>query len=183
MKASVIRAILAGLAGGLALALTNFLTFGLLGGSRRGQTGLLFDPATQSHKVIAVYKEIEPLPYIVTRPYLILAGFVVFAIGHALLYRSVAAAWPARYGAHLWRLTLTVWFVGTLFFEFLAPFNLMHEPFRAQRWELLFWALSCTAEASVIVALIRPRPARPAAATSAASGPVAAASEPAPTPA
>jgi hypothetical protein len=181
MKASVIRAILAGLAGGLALALTNFLTFGLLGGSRRGQTGLLFDPATQSHKVIAVYKEIEPLPYIITRPYLILGGFVVFAIGHALLYRSVAAAWPARYGAHLWRLTLTVWFVGTLFFEFLAPFNLMHEPFLAQRWELLFWALSCTAEASVIVALSRPRLARPAAATPAASGPVAAASEPAPT--
>ena len=79
MKASVIRAILAGLAGGLALALANFLTFGLLGGSRRGQTGLLFDPATQSHKVIAVYKEIEPLPYIITRPYLILAGFAVFA--------------------------------------------------------------------------------------------------------
>ena len=99
MKATVIRTILAGLAGGLALALTNFLTFGLLDGSRRGQTGLLFDPATQSPKVIAVYKDIEPLPVIITRPYVILAGFVVFAIGHALLYRSVAAAWPARYGA------------------------------------------------------------------------------------
>jgi hypothetical protein len=153
----VIRTIPAGFAGGLALALTNFLTFGLLGGSRRGQTGLLFDPATQSPKVIAVYKDIEPLPVIVTRPYLILAGFVVFAIGHALLYRSVAAAWPARYGAQLWRLALTVWFVGTLFFEFLAPFNLLHEPFRVQWWELLFWALSCSAEASVIIALLRPR--------------------------
>ncbi len=162
MKASMRRTIPAGLAGGLALALTNFLTFGLLGGSRRGQTGLLFDPGTQSPKVIAVYKDIEPLPVIITRPYLILAGFVVFAMGHALLYRSVAAAWPARYAAHLWRLTLTVWFVGTLFFEFLAPFNLLHEPFRVQQWELLFWALSCTAEASVIVALIPTRPSGPA---------------------
>jgi hypothetical protein len=153
MKTSITRTVLAGLAGGLALALTNFLTFGLLGGSRRGQTGLLFDPATQSPKVIAVFKDIEPLPVIVTRPYLILAGFVVFAVGHALLYRSVASAWPARYGAHVWRLALTVWFVGTLFFEFLGPFNVLHEPFRAQRWELLFWALSCAAEASVIVAL------------------------------
>jgi hypothetical protein len=163
MKASVPRTILAGLAGGLAFALTNFLTFGLLGGSRRGQTGLLFDPATQSPKVIAVYKDIDPLPVITTRPYIILAGFVVFAIGHALLYRSVAAAWPARYSAHLWRLALTVWFVGTLFLEFVGPFNLLHEPFRVQRWELLFWALSCTTEASVIVALMRPKPPRPAA--------------------
>src|SRR5262245_27894843 len=177
MKATVIRTILAGLAGGLALALTNFLTFGLLGGSRRGQTGLLFDPATQSPKVIAVYKDIEPLPVIITRPYLILAGFVVFAIGHALLYRSVAAAWLARYAAHLWRLTLTLWFVGTLFFEFLAPFNLLHEPFRAQRWELLFWALSCTAEASVIVALVRPRQAGPAAAAAPTPAVAAAASQ------
>ncbi len=62
MIASVLRTIVAGLAGGLAFVLGSSLTFALLGGSRRGQTELLFDPATQSPKVIAVWKEIEPLP-------------------------------------------------------------------------------------------------------------------------
>jgi hypothetical protein len=56
--------------------------------------------------------------------------------------------------ARLWRLALTLWFVSTLLFEFLGPFNLLHEHFRVQVWELLFWALSCTVEAAVIVALI-----------------------------
>jgi hypothetical protein len=157
MKTPIVRTVLTGAAAGVALCLVNFLTFGLLGGSHRGQTGLLFNPATQSPKVIAVYKTIEPLPFIVTRPYLILAGFLAFAIGHTLLYRSIAAAWPDRLVAHLWRLALTLWFLSALFFEFLAPFNLLHEPLRVQVWELLFWALACTAEAAVIVALAPPR--------------------------
>jgi hypothetical protein len=157
VKTPIVRTLIAGAAAGLALSLVNFLTFGLLGGSHRGQTGLLFNPATQSPKVIAVYKVIEPLPFIVTRPYLILAGFVAFAVGHALLYRSVAAAWPDRVVARLWRLALTLWFLSTLFFEFLGPFNVLHEPLRVQVWELLFWALSCTAEAAVIVVLVSPR--------------------------
>jgi hypothetical protein len=157
MKTPIVRTLWAGAAAGLALSLVNFLTFGLLGGSHQGQTGLLFNPATQSPKVIAVYKVMEPLPFIVTRPYLILAGFVAFAIGHALLYRSVAPAWPDQVVAQLWRLALTLWFVSALFFEFLAPFNLLHEPLRVQVWELLFWALSCIAEATVIVALAPPR--------------------------
>lgn len=156
MKTPIARTLIAGAAAGLALSLVNFLTFGLLGGSHPGHTGLLFNPATQSPKVIAVYKSIQPLPFIVTRPYLILAGFVAFAIGHALLYRSIAAAWPDRYAARLWRLALTLWFVSALFFEFLGPFNLLHEPFQVQKWELLFWALSCTAEAAVIVILVPP---------------------------
>jgi hypothetical protein len=157
MKATLLRTLLAGAAAGVAFSLVNFLTFGLLGGSHRGQTGLLFNPATQSAKVIAVYKTIEPLPLIVTRPYIVLAGFVVFAVGTALLYRSIAAAWPARRVAHVWRLAMTLWVMSALFFEFLGPFNLLHEPFRVQVWELLFWALSCTTEAVVIVGLAAPR--------------------------
>jgi hypothetical protein len=83
---------------------------------------------------------------------------VAFAVGHTLLYRSVAAAWPDRYLARLWGLALVLWFGFALFFEFLGPFNLLHEPFRVQRWELLFWALSYTPEAAVIVALTHQEP-------------------------
>src|SRR5262249_59197598 len=72
---------LAGLAGGAAFSVALFLTFGLLGGARVGQTGLLFNPAFQSHKVIAVWKEIQPLPWLVSAPARMLRWGRVAALG------------------------------------------------------------------------------------------------------
>jgi hypothetical protein len=45
-RPSPARTTVAGVAGGLAFVAGTFLTFGQLGGSRRGEKGLLFDPAT-----------------------------------------------------------------------------------------------------------------------------------------
>jgi hypothetical protein len=76
----------AGLAGGVAFVLRTFLTFALLGGSRQGETGVLIDPDTQHPKVIAAWKEIEPLPRVIDQPAIVLAGMVVFGIAYAFLY-------------------------------------------------------------------------------------------------
>src|SRR5690606_499805 len=89
------RTLLAGLLGGIAFVLGTFLTFAQLGGSREGETGLLFDPDTQHEKVITVWKELEPLPRIVEQPPVVLAGMIGFAVAHAALYRWIAAGWPA----------------------------------------------------------------------------------------
>jgi hypothetical protein len=153
---TVNRTLLAGVAGGVSFGFTNFLTFGLFGGARRGQTGLLFDPDTQAAKVIAVWKEITPLPWVVTRPAVIMAAWVVFAVAHAFVYRGVAAAWPARLEAHAVRLAAIIW-MSAAFAELMGPFNLLHEPFRVQVIELAFWSLSSLAEAFTIVALAMPR--------------------------
>jgi hypothetical protein len=93
-KPSIPRTLLAGLAGGVAFVLGTHITFAQLSGSRRGKEGLRFDPDTQSHKVIAVWKQLERLPRVIETPVVILGGMVAFGIAHALLYRSVAAAWP-----------------------------------------------------------------------------------------
>jgi hypothetical protein len=82
---SITRTVVAGLAGGVAFILGNVLTFGLLGGARRGQQGLLFDPDTQSPKVITVWKVLRPLPRIIDTPALILVGLLMFGIGYAVL--------------------------------------------------------------------------------------------------
>ena len=140
MIPNVLRTIVAGLAGGLAFVLGTSLTFALLGGSRRGQTGLLFDPATQSPKVIAVWKEIEPLPRVIESPLTILSGFVLFAIAFAFVYRSIAASWPAGVMNRGWRLALIIW-LGTVFTEFIGPFNVLHQPLPLSVIAWIFWAV------------------------------------------
>jgi hypothetical protein len=92
MSYSVGRTIAAGFAGGLAFVFGTFLTFAQLSGSRRGQEGLLFNPATQHPKVIAVWKDIQPLPRVIENPLVILAGMILFGLAYAFLYRSVASA-------------------------------------------------------------------------------------------
>jgi hypothetical protein len=126
-KPSIWRTLVAGLAGGLAFALGTVLTFAQLGGSRRGEQGLLFDPDTQSAKVIAVWKQIEPLPRVIETPVVILVGMVAFGIAYALVYRSVAPAWPAGIHRRAWRLALVIW-LATVFSEFMGPFNVLHQP-------------------------------------------------------
>src|ERR1700754_922874 len=88
------RTLVAGLAGGVAFVLGTFVTFRLLGGSRVGAEGVLFDPDTQHPKVIAAWKEIAPLPRILETPILIVAGMIVFGIAYAFVYRAIAAGWP-----------------------------------------------------------------------------------------
>jgi hypothetical protein len=146
--------VLAGLAGGLAYGLVNFLTFGLLSGSRVGQTGLLFNPATQSAKVIAVWKEIQPLPWLVTQPWVILIGLLLFGVVYAFVYSSVKKAWPPEAQAHIWRLTgLTI--VAPAFFEMMGPFNLLHETPYLQLIEVAFWLTASFAQSVVIVKMLR----------------------------
>ncbi|MFI5956169.1 hypothetical protein [Cryptosporangium sp. NPDC051539] len=144
------RTLAAGCAGGLAFVLATFLTFGLLGGSRRGHQGLLFDPDTQSPKVIAVWKALDPLPRIIETPVLVLAGLIVFGVCYALLYRSVAPAWPRGLHQRSWRLALAVW-LGAAFSEFMGPFNVLHEPPSLAVLSLGFWAVAALAEAYLLV--------------------------------
>jgi hypothetical protein len=80
VKPSIFRTLASGIIGGLTLLLGLTLTFATFGGSRRGETGLLFDPATQSPKLTAVWKEIEPLPLLIVSPGPILLGYVTFAV-------------------------------------------------------------------------------------------------------
>jgi hypothetical protein len=149
-RPSIWRTLAAGLAGGVAFALGTFLTFAQLGGSRRGEEGLLFDPDTQSQKVIAVWKQLEPLPRVIESPAVILGGMVVFGIAYAFVYRSVAAAWPVGIHARAWRLALLVW-LATVFSEFIGPFNVLHQPLSLSVVAWGFWAVSAVAEAYTLV--------------------------------
>ena len=155
MKPAISQSLIAGIAGGVGFGLTTFLTFVLVGSGLDHRSGPLFDPSLQSAKVIAVWTEMEPLPLFVTAPHLMLLGYVIFGVGHALLYRSVASAWPERASARIWRLAAIMWSLSYVFFEFLGPFNLLGEPIGLVALELGFWALAALVEAIVIVFMMK----------------------------
>ena len=85
----IARTVGAGIAGGVTFIILTFVTFALIG------HGPLSDPGLQSPKVLAVLNELEPLPLFATKPHVIFLGYLLFSISHALLFRSVADAWPA----------------------------------------------------------------------------------------
>ncbi|WP_214322930.1 hypothetical protein [Nonomuraea sediminis] len=161
MKPSLTRTALGGLTGGVALCAGLYVTFARFGCSSRGETGLLFDPATQSPKLIAIWKDIEPLPLLVDHPLVILAGYFAFATGYSFVYRSVATAWPSGKWKRVWRLAALIWLTAA-FFEFQGPVNLAHQPVLPLAIALSFWAVAALAEALAIVLTVgaQPAPAR-----------------------
>ena len=77
--------------------------------------------------MIAVWKQLEPLPRVIETPAVILGGMVAFGLAYALLYRSVAAAWPVGIHPRAWRLALVIW-LATVFSEFIGSLNVLRQP-------------------------------------------------------
>jgi len=144
------KTVAAGLLGGSAMNVAMLLTFRTLGFGWDGKGFLLTSPA-QSHKLIAVWTEIEPLPLVVNTPVPIIVGMLLFGIGHAFIYRSVAPAWPSGFPARTIRMGGMTFFMTYLFWEFFTPFNQYGEPLHLIAIELVFWAVIAFAEAAAIV--------------------------------
>jgi hypothetical protein len=147
------RTLIGGLAGFLGFVTGLYFTFAQFGGSRRGQTGLLFNPETQSHKLIAVWKEIEPLPRLVVDPLPMFAGYLVFTIGWAFLFRSIRSAWPQGVWSRGGRLALLIWSF-TAFFELQGPVNLFHVSPLPLAIALTFWGAAASAAAFAIAYVV-----------------------------
>lgn len=147
------RTILAGLAGGLAMNLAMLLTFRTIGFGWDGQ-GFLLASASQSPKLIAVWTTLEPLPLVAFNPLPIIAGLILFGIGHAFVYRWLAPAWPAGVVPRALRLAGLFFFMTYLFWEFFTPFNMFGEPVTLILAELGFWAVIALAEAFAIAVVM-----------------------------
>ena len=121
------KTIIAGLAGGMAMNISMLLTFRTLGFGWDGK-GILLTSSMQSEKLIAVWTKIEPLPLVVNTPLPIILGLMLFGIGHAFIYRSVAGAWPVGFMPRAMRMSGLIFFMTYLFWEFFTPFNQFGEP-------------------------------------------------------
>lgn len=152
----MLKTILAGIAGGITFNLAMLLTFRGIGFGWDGQ-GILITSAMQSPKLVAVWTSLEPLPMIVANPAPIIAGLVLFGIGHAFVYRWLSPAWPAGIRPRALRFAGLHFFLTFLFWEFFTPFNQFGEPLPLVALELSFWAIIALAEAFVIAAILEPR--------------------------
>jgi hypothetical protein len=149
MMRSFWRTGLSGLLAGFVFSQFSGLTFYEIG----VRSGILFNPAYQSPKLLAV----APTMVMIKAPYIIYAGWTIILIGYAFLFRHISVLWPQGYWRRLWRLGLLIWFFSLLFFEFQGPYNLLREPIPLLFLELLFWMICAFGAAAVIVAMNRGR--------------------------
>ncbi|MFP3889817.1 hypothetical protein [uncultured Ralstonia sp.] len=147
------RVLIAGLAGGLTFNVVILLTFRWIGFGWNGGGFLLTSPI-QSHKLIAVWTQIEPLPLVVANPAPMFVVFLLFGLVHAGLYGWLAPAWPAGVLPRALRFAGLNFVLGYLFFEVFTPINMLGEPLVLVLAELGFWAVIALAEACVIAALM-----------------------------
>lgn len=147
------RTLLAGISGGMAMNIVMLLTFRAIGFGWNGD-GILLTSAIQSPKLIAVWTTLEPLPMVVANPLPIIAGLVLFGIGHAFIYRWVSSAWPKGIIPRAARFAGLLFFMTFLFWEFFTPFNQFGEPLRLVALELCFWGAIAVAEALAIAAVM-----------------------------
>lgn len=150
MKVAARTVLAAGLLGGLAMNVAMLLSFRLIGFGAEGD-GILLSSPLQSEKLIAVWTTLEPLPLVVEKPLVIVAGLMAFALLRAFAYREVAAALPPGWWPRCWRYALALWLFVYAFWEFFTPFNQFGEPLPLIALELGFWAFIALAEAAVVV--------------------------------
>ncbi|NTU67305.1 MAG: hypothetical protein HGB02_00325 [Chlorobiaceae bacterium] len=147
------KIIVAGLSGGAAMNIAMLLTFRTIGFGWDGR-GILLTSSLQSHKLIAVWTEIEPLPLVVNTPLPIIAGMLLFGILHAYIYTHVSVAWPQGVTQRSMRMTGLIFVMTYLFWEFFTPFNQFGEPLLLIALELFFWAIIAFAEAVTITTIM-----------------------------
>lgn len=147
------KTIAAGLTGGLAMNLAMLLTFRLIGFGWNGG-GILLTSPMQSHKLIAVWTQLEPLPLVVANPAPIIGGLMLFGIGHAFIYQWLSTTWPPGIMPRSLRFAGLLFFMTFLFWEFFTPYNQFGEPLPLVALELFFWALIAIAESFAIASIM-----------------------------
>jgi len=145
----MLKTLVAGIAGGMAMNLAMLLTFRGIGFGWNGN-GILLTSPMQSQKLIAVWTTLEPLPLVAFNPAPIIVGMVLFGIVHAFIYRSISVAWPSGVLPRALRFAGLVFFMTFAFWEFFTPFNQFGEPWPLIALELLFWAIIAASEAFAI---------------------------------
>jgi hypothetical protein len=130
----LLAVILAGLAGAIAWLAGIAIFFG-------PAQGVLANPGYQSAKFLQAFAQIEPLPRMAARPWILPLGLVLIGIVYACVYSRIRGALGNGVLARGLRFGLVAWALMAFWFEFYLPWNVMHEPFLLALLELALWLL------------------------------------------
>ena len=129
-----VRAIVTGLAGGLAWIVAMLAFFG------PAQT-ILANPDYQSEKFIAVFSTIEPLPHATENIWVLVIGLMSIGIIYGLIFAWLSPGLPGKGWRKGAAFGLTAWALSFTWFEFYLPWNVMWEPPLLVLLELALWFL------------------------------------------
>jgi hypothetical protein len=144
MNRKWIRGILVGSGAFVAANVVSNVLFFQLGAS------LLFNPSTQSEKLLSVLFELEPLPLMFTNGPLYLAITAIIGLLHGAVFVLVEPALPTGRIKKGLAFGGIVWGLMALYFEFHVPFNMFGEPIGLVALELLFWVPVAAVEGLVL---------------------------------
>jgi hypothetical protein len=135
---------------GLAGAITSMVLVAVL---YTAANPILFNPAYQGAKVIAVYQSIQPLPLLTSNPAALAAGWILVSMVRTLVFAWFYKGIPGtgiRKGI-AWG--IAVWLTVVLFSEFYTAINLLGEPLYLAAFEmfLILWAF--IGEGSVVATI------------------------------
>ncbi len=130
---TLLRTIIAGLAGGLAWIIAMILFFG------PAQT-ILANPEYQSQKFLYVMTQLEPLPYTAESGWILPVGLLVIGVLYGVAYHFIRRAFGKKpwWKKGLW-FGLVAWILMVPWFEFYLPWNVMHEPVLLVAFEMALW--------------------------------------------
>jgi hypothetical protein len=130
---TVLRAIVAGLAGGLAWLVSIMLFFG-------PAQAILANPEYQSEKFLTVMGQLEPLPYSVEIWWVLPLGLLAIGAMYGVVYHFIRRAFSDK---PWWKkglqFGLVAWALMVPWFEFYLPWNVMHEPALLVALEVVLW--------------------------------------------
>lgn len=130
---TLVRALSAGFAGGLAWIGATMLFFG------PAQT-ILANPDYQSQKFLFVLGQLEPLPHTAGAWWILPIGLLAIGVLYGIVYHFVRSAFP---GKPWWKkgigFGLVAWGLMVPWFEFYLPWNVMHEPIILVVFEMVLW--------------------------------------------
>ncbi len=130
---TLFRAIISGLAGGVAWICTMILFFG-------PAQLILANPEYQSQKFLTVMAQLEPLPYTAEILWILPVGLLVMGVLYGIVYHFIRQAFPER---SWWKKGLQfgviAWVLMVPWFEFYLPWNVMHEPVLLVVLEMVLW--------------------------------------------
>lgn len=112
-------------------------------------------PQVQSTKLLKVWREIQPIPLVITNPPIMVRLYVILGVLHSFVYHKISGSLGRTRLTRGVQFGLIIWIFQFAFFEYFTPFNLFGEPPPLVALELGIWFVVAIVEGLAIALISR----------------------------